>query len=114
MRPYPQSGSVGEATFLLHCRAYNLTPEREFKFALPRKYRFDFAWPEKKLAVEVEGGTWINGRHNRASSIEKDMEKYNLAAKQGWVVLRFSTAMVTSGEAIDEVLSVLNELRGVK
>jgi len=112
MKPYPKAESIGECTFLLHCRVYNLTPEREFKFALPRKYRFDFAWPERKLAVEVEGGTWINGRHNRASSIEKDMSKYNLASRMGWVILRFSTAMVVNGAAIAEVLEVLGGTNG--
>ena len=111
MSSIPKSGSIGEETFMQHCMAYGLSPVREYKFADDRNWRFDFAWPhyKVKVAVEVEGGTWIQGRHNRGSSIEKDLEKYNCAAREGWVVLRFSTAMVTSGKAIDEVLEVLGE-----
>ena len=101
--------SEGEETFDIHCRLQGLKPEREFVFARPRKWRFDFAWPTRKLAVEVEGGTWIQGRHNRGSSIGKDMEKYNRAARDGWIVLRFTTEMVTKGQAINEVLEVLGQ-----
>ena len=52
-------------------------------FAPPRKYRFDLAWPDLKIACEVDGGTWISGRHNRGSSIAKDYEKLNLAVVNG-------------------------------
>jgi very-short-patch-repair endonuclease len=102
--------SVGEATFALHCQAYGLSPESEYRFALPRKWRFDFAFHDQRLAVEIEGGTWINGRHNRGSSIEADMEKYNEAAALGWKVLRFTTDQVKTGTAIDTVMrALLNE-----
>ena len=40
-------------------------PEREYIFAPPRRWRFDFRWPGHMLAVEVEGGVYTNGRHNR-------------------------------------------------
>jgi hypothetical protein len=40
-------------------------PTREYVFAPPRKWRFDFAWPDIKLAVEINGGIWNNGRDNR-------------------------------------------------
>lgn len=96
--------SVGEETFMHHCMAVKLEcPEREFLFAIPRRWRFDFAWPYRKVAVEIEGGLHMNGRHNRAAGMEKDMEKYNTAAILGWCVLRYSTAMVHSGQAINEV-----------
>jgi len=65
-------------------------PERELVFAPPRKWRFDFAWPFNKIAVEIEGGAWIGGRHNRASGFIKDAEKYNNAALLGWRVLRYT------------------------
>ena len=48
----------------------------EFYFALPeRRWRSDLAWPDVRVALEIDGGTWVNGRHNRASSIFKEMEK---------------------------------------
>ena len=101
--------SKGEAEFLNHCRLYKLSPEREFRFHPIRKWRFDFAWPKKDvmLAVEVEGGTWVQGRHNRGSSIAEDMRKYNAATVLGWRILRFTTEMVISGEAIQQVREIL-------
>lgn len=109
MAKIPQPLSAGEETFLLHCRAYRLEPEREHQFC-DRKWRFDFAWPDRKIAVEVEGGTnWGKSRHSKGEGFERDCAKYNRASRMGWVVLRFSTAMVTDGRAIDEVLEVLNE-----
>src|SRR3954447_24495574 len=70
------------------------TPEREHKFCLDRKWRFDFAWPDRMIAVEVEGGSWVKGAHNRGLHFESDCEKYNEAALSGWTVLRFNTHMV--------------------
>ncbi len=62
--------------------------ETEFHFHPVRKWRFDFAWPEQKVALEVEGGVFIQGRHSRGSGMKKDMEKYNAAALLGWRVFR--------------------------
>jgi very-short-patch-repair endonuclease len=66
------------------------TPEREYRFHPVRKWRFDFAWPSERLAVEVEGGVWTRGRHTRGSGFVKDVEKYNAAMQLGWMVLRFT------------------------
>src|ERR1700744_4279555 len=100
--------SIGEETFMLHCRAYKLEPEREYPVCSNRKWRFDFAWPNEKIAVEVEGGTaWGHSRHSKGDGFEKDAAKYNRAAREGWMVLRYSTRMVTDGRAIDEVLEIL-------
>ena len=73
---------------------------REHRFARPRRWRADLAESRTKLLVEVEGGQWINGRHNRGSTFEADMEKYNTAALLGYAVLRFSPAMVRDGRAL--------------
>jgi hypothetical protein len=75
--------------------------EEEFKFLENRKFRFDFAWPDKKVAVEVEGGVYSNSRHTSGSGFTKDCEKYNLAAANGWSVYRFTTEMVKNGKAVD-------------
>ena len=99
--------SKGETAFSEHCRLYKLTPEREYRFHPSRRWRFDFAFLEQKLAVEVEGGTWIQGRHNRGSSIVADLQKYNSAVQLGWRVLRYTTDQVMSGEAIQQVREIL-------
>ena len=79
-------------------------PEREYKFAHPvRKWRADFAWPKMRLLVEAEGGTWSRGRHVRGDGFEKDCEKYNWAAINGWTVLRYTSSMIRDGRAIAEI-----------
>lgn len=66
--------------------------QTEYRFHPTRKWRFDYAWPTERVAVEIDGGQWVanGGRHNRDS----DREKLNQAAAQGWRVLRFSTQQV--------------------
>ena len=59
------------------------------------------------MAVEVEGGIWVRGRHTRGKGYERDMEKYNAAQALGWTVLRFSPQMVESGEALETLREVL-------
>jgi very-short-patch-repair endonuclease len=66
----------------------------ELRFAPPRRWRFDRAWPDMHVAVELEGGIWTNGRHNRPQGYQKDMEKYNAATVEGWAILRFSADML--------------------
>lgn len=75
-------------------------PEEEYRFATPRRWRFDYAWPIYRVALEVEGATWTGGRHVRGTGYEKDCEKYNEAALRGWTVLRVTSAMVKDGRAL--------------
>jgi len=69
-------------------------PQREYRFAPGRRYAFDFAWPESRVALEIEGGTYTNGRHVRGSGYRHDCEKYNLAAALGWRVFRATSDML--------------------
>jgi hypothetical protein len=73
---------------------------REHRFAPPRRWRFDVAWPDRLFAVEVDGGVWTCGRHVRGKGFEADCRKLNEAALMGWRVLRVTPAMVKSGEAL--------------
>lgn len=84
-------------------------PEREYAFAkdLGRRWRFDFAWPDQKLAVEVEGGIWAAGRHNRPLGMMADMVKYNAATILGWRVLRVAGPHIKSGEALEWIEGLL-------
>lgn len=82
-------------------------PEREFLFHKKRKWRFDLAWPDLLIAVEVEGGIWVGGRHVRGQGYEADCEKYNEAQIAGWMVLRFTPGMIKRGKAVDVITKAL-------
>lgn len=82
------------------CRLEGLPrPVPEYRFC-KRKWRIDYAFVQEKLAVEIDGGAWINGRHNRGYGFLSDMEKANELALQGWTLLRFTPRQVETGEAI--------------
>lgn len=91
----------------LHLRAEKILFLREYKFHPTRKWRFDFVLPVKKIAIEIEGGIWRGGAHTRGKGFEEDIVKHNEAVRLGWRVLRFSTAMVLSGDAINLVMEVV-------
>jgi very-short-patch-repair endonuclease len=74
--------------------------EREYRFDPTRRWRFDFAWPPEDVALEVEGGVWIAGRHSRGAGMVNDMEKYNTAALQGWRILRVTPKDMENGQAM--------------
>lgn len=64
-----------------------------------KDWRFDFAWLNNMLAVEVEGGGWVNGRHNRGKGFDNDITKYHHATRLGWTVYRCSGKLIKNGEA---------------
>jgi very-short-patch-repair endonuclease len=86
-----------------------LTPE--YQFHPKRRWRFDFCLPEHKIAIEIHGGTWQSGRHNRAQGFAKDREKMNAAQALGWVVIELTDAMLREGrEAVDRYLQPVKEI----
>lgn len=90
-----------EKQFLLQLRAANLTGwVQQHRFHPDRAWRVDFARPDIKLAVEVEGGIHTGGRHTRGAGYESDCEKYNSMVAMDWTLFRFTSRMVTSGKAI--------------
>ena len=70
----------------------------EHRFHPTRRWRFDYCWPELKIAVEVHGGTYTNGRHTRGGGFTVDREKMNEAAICGWTVIEVTSAQVRSGQ----------------
>lgn len=78
-------------------------PVAEHRFHDDRKWRFDFAWPDAKIALEVDGAIWTQGRHTRGEGWLKDTEKMNTAATMGWRVLRCTPDSLTS-RSMQEVL----------
>lgn len=96
----------------MQCRLAGLPePKKEYRFAPPRRWRFDYAWLDEAmtriglgdahlLALEVEGGVFISGRHSRGAGMIKDMEKYNQATLLGWRVLRVTPKQIADGSAL--------------
>lgn len=92
-----------------------IIPIQQYKFHPVRRWKFDFAWPEFKIAVEINGGTWLSGRHNHPTSIAKDYEKLNTAQLLGWRIFQFVSSDVKinkqSGESnAFHFLKSINEL----
>lgn len=104
-----------ERGFLFYFRIFaseNLpTPTEQFRFHSTRRWRWDFSWPDKKLAIELQGGTWVHGRHSHGSGQSGDYEKHNAAIELGWTVLYYTTDMINKNpeEVIKQIERVLNK-----
>lgn len=83
---------------------------KEFKFHPVRKWRFDYAVPEHKIALEVEGGVWTGGRHTSPKGFLGDIEKYNTATLMGWRVFRTTPDDLYKKKTLDLMKSaILND-----
>ncbi len=69
---------------------------KEYRFHQARKWRADFAHLPSRTLIEIEGGIWVNGRHNRAAGFAADLEKYLEAALEGWRVVRLGPKELTA------------------
>jgi len=109
-------------------------PTQEYRFHPVRLWRLDFAYPEKKIAIEVDGGGWgrpvvcnrchqtvmryVNGRsypvreggrHHTAKGSEADNEKKNALAEMGWRVVTYNPSHIKDGSALQNLRKVLGE-----
>ena len=97
---------------LLQSRFKGVEIEKEFRFHATRRWRFDYAFPTLKIAVEVDGGVWTGGRHINPAGYINDMEKLNNAAAMGWLVLRITTDdrfAIKTYELIKQTIELRNE-----
>lgn len=91
-------------------RAHGLPePEPEVRFHHLRRWRWDWCWVRQKLALEIQGGTWTNGRHTRGRGYRNDCEKQNAGVLLGWRILNVTTDMVKSGEVLELVREALRD-----
>ena len=90
-----------EAQLLRDIKAVGLPiPEIQYKWHPERLFRADYAYPDIKLLIEVDGGTWAKMGHSRGSGIEKDRIKDAEALMLGFKTLRVTGTMVMDGKAI--------------
>lgn len=82
-------------------------PLPEYQFASPRRWRFDWCWMAQKVALEVEGGIFVQGRHSRGAGMLADMEKYNRATVLGWRVVRTTPQTLKSRETLAMLTALL-------
>lgn len=83
-------------------------PVPEYRFHPVRRWRIDRAYPDEKIAIEIEGGTWVKGRHTRGKGYENDCRKYNTLTAMGWKIYRYTPEMIEDGTAIKDLISELN------
>lgn len=84
----------------------------EFRFDPVRKWRLDFAWPDRLVAVEIHGAVHRGGRHVRGTGFLNDREKMNTALAMGWRVVEVGTpgkhpATLYSPEMLDWLQAIL-------
>lgn len=95
------AASDNVAALQFQLKALNLPiGETEHRFHPERKWRFDLAWPAIKLALEVDGGSWVGGRHTSGSGFAADCQKMSEAAILGWRIIRVTPVMVRDGLAV--------------
>lgn len=75
-------------------------PVTEYRAFTTRRWRLDYAWPDRKVCLEVDGGLYVRGRHSRGPGAEADMEKQAAHILDGWLYLRASPQQVASGVAL--------------
>ena len=132
-RPRSSAGTKrddsGERNYAMHCRVHGLPEpisryagaEKQFslqrsdqseptKSGKPRVWRFDFAWPDYGLIVEIDGGVWIRGAHSHPVDILRNMAKRNDATLAGFQLLAFTPQQVLQGHAIAFTVRTLARL----
>jgi very-short-patch-repair endonuclease len=57
--------------------------------------RVDFAYPDSRLAIEIDGDRWHSGRTAR----QRDNTRQNRLVAAGWVPLRFSWSDINDRSA---------------
>lgn len=73
-----------------------------------RQFRCDFYCPNLKLIVEINGGSWKHGRHNRAKGYSDDLRKSNIAQLNNFTYLQYTYDQLRDGLLIEDLLILLN------
>jgi len=87
---------------------FTITPE--YRFDDKRRWRIDYAIVDKKIAIEVEGGAYTQGRHTRPMGFIGDMEKYNALTVQGWRLIRVQPKDLVTVKTLNMIKSTINAI----
>jgi len=79
----------------------------EHKFHKTRKWRFDMAFLEDMIAIEVQGGVFSGGRHSRGAGMRKDYEKHNQAVLYGWRMIYVLPEQVLKADLVNLIKKVM-------
>ena len=103
-----KSKAIQTDAFTMLCKSeLNTDCVKELQFCKGRRWRFDYALPDFKIALEVEGGIFVHGRHTRPQGFYNDMEKYNTATTLGWVVVRTIPRELYTQKTLDLLLELI-------
>jgi hypothetical protein len=91
----PQSNLEHQFITLWQSLFPNVQLESEVQLIPKRRFRFDFVHRLSKVAIEINGGNWANGRHTRASALLSEYEKINLAQLEDYQVFLLNNEMIT-------------------
>lgn len=105
----PRAGSKLEQKFAYYWRQLSKSPLwEEHRFHPVRQWRFDFASPCARVAIEVEGGEWVEGRHTRGSGFTGDGDKYIEAQLLGWMVFRLPGGIIRNDGNLADLIPRLD------
>ena len=80
----------------------------EFRFHPERRWRFDFAWPERTLATEVQAAVFSRGRHSLPRGLPADWETASEAPLLGLRTVIVSRLEIRNGQALDRAARLLS------
>lgn len=108
-------GHSAAATVAEWCEEYGWpAPVNEYRFAPPRRWKFDVAWPDLRVAIEFQGGIHSRGRHVRAKGFAGDCEKLSTAASLGWRVMPVTYAQMRKGKVREWVGKIMGEISNAR
>jgi hypothetical protein len=82
-------------------------PQLGYVWERERRWAFDLAWPHPRVAVVLDGGVRLGGRNVPGAGWIRDATRLNLAAIEGWMVLRVTPAQIADGQAVQWIARAL-------
>lgn len=89
-----------------------ILPWREFYFTTERQFRLDYAFPEYKIGLEINGGVWSKGNsgHSSGTGIKRDYEKNNLLQSLGWKTITITPDQLMTTYTLNLISTMMLEV----